>query len=116
VVSNIEEDKRDLFPGAIEMMVLKLLMRGPLHGYALAQQIKQGSDHLLHVEEGSLYPALQRMLKEKWLEAEWGVSATNRKVRIYRITALGKKKLARDVSNFEEMIKGFTRVMKAAQS
>jgi transcriptional regulator len=116
VVTNTDEDRRDLFPGAIEMMVLKLLMRGPLHGYALAQQIKQGSDDLLHVEEGSLYPALQRMLKEKWLEAEWGVSATNRKVRIYRITALGKKRLARDVSNFEEMIKGFMRVMKAAKS
>jgi transcriptional regulator len=113
-VKNTDEDKRDLFPGAIEMMVLKLLMRGPLHGYGLAQQIKQGSDDLLRVEEGSLYPAMQRMLKEKWLEAEWGVSATNRKVRIYRITALGKKKLAREVSNFEEMIKGFMRVMKAA--
>ncbi len=113
-MKNTDEDKRDLFPGAIEMMVLKLLMRGPLHGYGLAQQIKQGSDDLLRVEEGSLYPAMQRMLKEKWLEAEWGVSATNRKVRIYRITALGKKKLAREVSNFEEMIKGFMRVMKAA--
>ena len=110
-----DNQRRDLFPGAIEMMVLKILMRGPLHGYGLAQQIKQGSDELLRVEEGSLYPALQRMLKETWLEAEWGTSSTNRRVRVYSITALGKKKLQREVSSFEEMIEGFTRVMKAAQ-
>jgi transcriptional regulator len=111
-----EDQRRDLFPGAIEMMVLKILTRGPLHGYGLAQQIKQASDDLLRVEEGSLYPALQRMLKAKWLEAEWGVSATNRRVRIYRLTALGKKKLQREISSFEEMLEGFTRVMKAVSS
>jgi transcriptional regulator len=98
------------------MMVLKILLRAPLHGYGLAQLIKQGSDDLLRVEEGSLYPALQRMLKEGWLEAEWGLSSTNRKVRVYNITALGKNKLQREVSNFERMIDGFTRVMKAAKA
>jgi transcriptional regulator len=98
------------------MMVLKILLRAPLHGYGLAQLIKQGSDDLLRVEEGSLYPALQRMLKEGWLEAEWGLSSTNRKVRVYSITALGKNKLQREVSNFEQMIDGFTRVMKAAKA
>jgi PadR family transcriptional regulator PadR len=111
-----DNQRRDLFPGAIEMMVLKILMRGPLHGYGLAQQIKQGSDELLRVEEGSLYPALQRMLKEDWLESEWGLSATNRKVRVYSITALGKKKLRHELSNFEQMIEGFTRVMNAAKA
>lgn len=109
-------DRRDLFPGAIEMMVLKILMRGPLHGYGLAQQIKQSSDELLRVEEGSLYPALQRMLKEGWLHSEWGLSATNRKVRVYSITALGQKKLHHEVSSFEQMIEGFTRVMKAVKT
>ena len=108
-------DKRDLFPGAIEMMVLQILMRGPLHGYGLAQQIKQDSNDLLQVEEGSLYPALQRMLKERWLTAEWATSATNRRVRLYRVTAQGKRKLAHEISNFEEMLRGFTRVMKAVQ-
>jgi len=107
--------RRDLFPGAIEMMVLKILMFGPLHGYGLAQRIKQGSDDLLRVEEGSLYPALQRMLKEGWLESEWGKSSTNRRVRVYSITVVGKKKLQRELSEFEQMIDGFRRVMKTVR-
>src|SRR5260370_37003272 len=71
--------QRDLFPGALEMMILQTLKQQRLHGYALAQHIKRTSNELLQVEEGSLYPALQRMLKEGWVEAEWGVSATNRR-------------------------------------
>src|SRR5689334_1011162 len=90
--------QRDLFPGALEMMVLQTLRRGPLHGYALVQHIKQSSNELLQVEEGSLYPALQRMLKAKWVSAEWGVSANNRRVRIYKITATGRKQLEHKVS------------------
>src|SRR6478735_3280866 len=96
-------DDRDLFPGALEMMVLQTLRRAPLHGYALAQLIKRSSDDLLQVEEGSLYPALQRMLKSGWLAAEWGVSSTNRRVRVYRITPAGRKQLDRKVSSFERM-------------
>src|SRR3989441_9551914 len=79
-----ERDQRDLFPGALEMMVLRTLKRQPLHGYALAQHIKRTSDDLLQIEEGSLYPALQRLLKEELVKAEWGVSSTNRRVRIYK--------------------------------
>ena len=109
-------ERRDLFPGAIEMMVLQILKHGPLHGYALAQQIKQRSENLLQVEEGSLYPALQRMLKEGWLEAEWRTSPTNRRVRVYKITALGRKKLQRELSNFEQMMEGFSRVMRPVQT
>ena len=107
---------RDLFPGALEMMILQTLRRAPLHGYALAQVIKQSSDELLQIEEGSLYPALQRMLKAGWVAAEWGVSARNRKVRIYRITPAGRKQLEREVSAFERMLQGIARVMKAVQS
>ena len=77
---------RDLFPGALEMMILQSLRLKPMHGYALAKHIKQVSDDLLQIEEGSLYPALQRMLKEGWLESEVGVSAKNRPIRIYRLT------------------------------
>ena len=79
-------DQRDLFPGALEMMILQTLKRKPLHGYALAQHIKQTSDDLLQIEEGSLYPALQRMLKAGWVRAEWGISSTNRRVRVYQLT------------------------------
>ena len=109
-------EDRDLFPGALEMMILQTLRRGPLHGYALAQLIKRSSDDLLQVEEGSLYPALQRMLKSGWLAAEWGVSSTNRRVRVYRITPAGRKQLDRSVSSFERMLKGISRVMRTSES
>ncbi len=110
------QDDRDLFPGALEMMILQTLRRAPLHGYALAQLIKRSSDDLLQVEEGSLYPALQRMLKSGWLAAEWGVSATNRRVRLYRITPAGRKQLDRSVSSFERMLDGIARVMRTSES
>ena len=103
---------RDLFPGALEMMILQTLRRGPLHGYALAQLIKSASEELLQIEEGSLYPALQRMLKAGWLVAEWGVSQRNRRVRIYKITPAGRKQLESQVSSFERMLEGIARVMK----
>jgi transcriptional regulator len=106
---------RDLFPGALEMMILQTLRRGPLHGYALAQLIKSDSEDLLQIEEGSLYPALQRMLKAGWLAAEWGLSQRNRRVRIYKITPTGRKQLEREVSSFERMLEGIARVMKPVQ-
>ena len=102
---------RDLFPGALEMMVLRLLKQEPLHGYALVQRIQQGSRNLLQVEEGSLYPALQRLLKEGLVEAEWGVSATNRRVRTYRLTPAGAKRLTREVSSFTRMFEGINLIL-----
>jgi PadR family transcriptional regulator PadR len=108
--------QRDLFPGALEMMILQTLRRAPLHGYALAQEIKSSSNDLLQIEEGSLYPALQRMLKAGWVNAEWGVSATNRKVRVFRITPGGRRQLERQISSFDRMLQGITRVMRPAQS
>ena len=98
------------------MMVLQTLRREPMHGYALAQTIQRASNDLLQVEEGSLYPALLRMLKAGWVSAEWGLSARNRRVRIYRITPAGRKQLDREVSAFEQMLDGIARVMKVAQS
>ena len=108
-------EDRSLFPGALEMMVLQTLRHQPLHGYALAQAIKQNSDSLLEVEEGSLYPALQRMLRAGWVSADWGISARNRKVRIYKITPAGRKQLDRKVSSFQQMLEGIARAMKAVQ-
>jgi PadR family transcriptional regulator len=110
------DEQRDLFPGALEMMILRTLKRQPLHGYALAQHIKRTSDDLLQIEEGSLYPALQRLLKEALVKAEWGISATNRRVRIYKLTAAGAKHLEREVSRFERMLKGITRVLARGES
>ena len=104
-------DRRDLFPGALEMMILRTLKRQPMHGYALVQHIKRTSDDLLQIEEGSLYPALQRLLKEGLVKAEWGVSSTNRRVRTYQLTPAGIKHLNREDSNFERMLEGVTRVL-----
>jgi PadR family transcriptional regulator len=104
---------RDLFPGALEMMILESLRRQPAHGYALVQHIQQRSNNLLQVEEGSLYPALQRLLKAKLVKAEWTVSVTNRRVRTYQITASGLRHLEKEISSFERMFEGISLVLKA---
>lgn len=103
--------QRDLFPGALEMMILRTLKRQPLHGYALVQQIKRTSNDLLQIEEGSLYPALQRLLKQEFVKAEWSTSSTKRRVRIYKLTAAGVRHLEHEVSSFEQMLEGITRVL-----
>jgi PadR family transcriptional regulator, regulatory protein PadR len=108
---NKQADQRDLFPGALEMMILRTLMWQPMRGYALTQHIKRASNDLLQIEEGSLYPALQRMLKEGWVTAQWGVSATNRRVRIYTVTPAGAKRLDEEVSRFERMLEGIRLVL-----
>jgi PadR family transcriptional regulator PadR len=104
-------ERKDLFPGALEIMVLRTLQRQPLHGYALVQQIKRTSNEMLQVEEGSLYPALQRMLKHGWLKAHWGVSSSGRRIRIYNITVAGTEHLAEEVSSFERMLEGIRLVL-----
>jgi PadR family transcriptional regulator PadR len=98
------------------MMILQSVRRQPMHGYALVQHIKQRSNELLQVEEGSLYPALQRLLKEGLLKAEWELSATNRRVRTYKITPAGTKHLEREVSRFEQMLEGIHLVLTPAES
>jgi PadR family transcriptional regulator, regulatory protein PadR len=108
-------EHRDLFPGALEIMILQSLRLKPMHGYALVKHIKQVSDDLLQVEEGSLYPALQRMLREGWLEAEAGVSAKGRPTRIYRLTDAGLMHLDREVVSFERMFAGISRVLATAR-
>src|SRR5580692_4306785 len=106
---------RDLFPGALEMMILESLRRQPAHGYALVQHIQQRSNNLLQVEEGSLYTALQRLLKAKLVKAERGVSATNRRVRTYQITAAGLRHLEQQRSSFERMFEGIALVLNPGQ-
>lgn len=104
-------ERKDLFPGALEMMVLQTLSIQPLHGYALVQHIKRVSNELLQIEEGSLYPALQRMLKQSWVKAEWSTSSTGRRIRVYHLTPSGAKHLDREVSNFEQMLEGIRLVL-----
>lgn len=109
-------EHRDLFSGALELMILQTLHRRPMHGYALAQHIKNVSDDLLQIEEGSLYPALQRMLKTGWLESEMGLSDRNRPVRLFSVTEDGRRRLEEERSSFEKMFAGIHRVLAAAQS
>jgi PadR family transcriptional regulator, regulatory protein PadR len=109
-------DERDLFPGALEIMILQSLSARPMHGYALVKHIKQVSDNLLQIEEGSLYPALQRMLREGLLASEEGVSAKGRPTRIYSVTEDGKRHLEKEVLSFEKMFLGITRVMAFART
>jgi transcriptional regulator len=110
------DTSRDLFPGALEMMILESLRRQPAHGYALVQHIQLRSKNLLQVEEGSLYPALQRLLKAKLVKAEWGLSSTNRRVRTYQITAAGVRRLEQQISSFERMFEGITLVLDPGKS
>ena len=105
----------NLLPGTLEMLVLRTLSRGPLHGYAIAQSIRQTSRDVLQIEEGSLYPALQRLLREGWVSAEWGTSAKNRRVRTYLITDAGRKQLDREVQGFEQVLQGIRLVLDGAQ-
>ncbi|MGC4055822.1 MAG: PadR family transcriptional regulator [Paludibaculum sp.] len=104
----------ELLPGTLYMMVLRTLTRGPLHGYAIAKRIKEASNEGLAVEEGSLYPALNRMVVKGWLTAEWGVSENNRKARFYQLTPEGKKQLEREAGEFDRLVRAIQLVMKSA--
>jgi transcriptional regulator len=106
-----EKPKADLLPGTLDMMVLKILTRGHLHGYAIAQLIQQLSDDLLRVEEGSLYPALQRLELNGWIEGEWGLSASNRRARFYTLTSDGRKHLNAESARYRQVTGAVARIM-----
>jgi PadR family transcriptional regulator, regulatory protein PadR len=106
--------KPDLLPGTLDMLILKTLSRGALHGYGIAASIKRTSDDVLTVEEGSLYPALQRLLLQGWVKAEWRMTETNRRARYYTLTAAGRKQLGLELSQFEEIIAAIGRVLQDA--
>jgi PadR family transcriptional regulator, regulatory protein PadR len=103
----------DFLPGTLEMLVLKTLSRGPNHGWGIAQHIQQVSNDALKVGEGSLYPALQRLLLNDFVSAEWAVTENNRRARYYRITATGKKQLVEEKRSFDFLLAGIARVMES---
>jgi PadR family transcriptional regulator PadR len=104
-------NKSDLLPGTLDMLVLKTLTHGHLHGYAIAQLIQQLSEDVLQVEEGSLYPALQRLELNGWIEGEWALSANNRRARFYRLTPGGRKKLVAETRRYQQVTGAIARVM-----
>lgn len=101
-------------PGTLVMIVLRVLQVGPLHGYAIAQRIHQISGDVLQVEEGSLYPALQRILLKGWAKAEWIVSDTNRRVRVYRLTPAGRKRLESEMADYDRINGAIRTILRTA--
>lgn len=101
-------------PGALALLILRVLRSGSSHGYAIAQRIHMLSSDELRVEEGALYPALQRMLRKGWVTAEWGLSETNRQVRFYRLTPAGRKELETELSDYERVNKAIRAVLRMA--
>lgn len=101
-------------PGALTLLILRVLRSGSSHGYAIAQRIHMLSSDELRVEEGALYPALQRMLRKGWVTAEWGLSETNRQVRFYRLTPAGRKELETELSDYERVNKAIRAVLRMA--
>jgi PadR family transcriptional regulator, regulatory protein PadR len=107
----IRSTEPDFLPGTLEMLILRTLSRGANHGYGIAQYIQQVSNDALKIGEGSLYPALQRLLMNDYVVAEWGVSENNRRARFYKITPTGRKQLVQEKRNFNALLTGIARVM-----
>jgi PadR family transcriptional regulator PadR len=106
--------KNEMPSGSVALLILRVLRSGSLHGYAIAQRIHVLSSEVLHVEEGSLYPALQKMLLKGWVEAEWGISETNRKVRFYKLTPAGSRQLESELADYERVNEAIQSVLRTA--
>jgi PadR family transcriptional regulator PadR len=107
-------DSSELLPGTLELLILKALARGAMHGYGIAQHLKSVSDDVLQVGESSLYPALQRLLLKGWVTAEWGASENNRRARYYTLTAAGRKQLTVERREFDRLILAIHKVLNTA--
>ena len=114
MIRETKEQSGDLMQGTLEMLVLRALVRGPLHGYGVAEWIHQTSQQVLKVEEGALYPALHRLELRGLLRAEWGASESNRRAKFYQLTALGEKRLAAEFRRWEKLSAAIARVMQTS--
>ncbi len=104
----------ELLPGTLDMLILRTLVRGPMHGYGIARRLEQVSENVLRVGESSLYPALQRLLLNGWLKAEWGASENNRRARFYTLTAEGRRRLAVEQEEFDRVVRAIRQVIETA--
>ena len=109
-----KNERSELLPGTLEMLILKTLSIGSMHGYGIAQHLQQLSQDVLQVEEGSLYPALQRMQLKGWVSSEWGQTPTKRRARYYKLTPLGRKQLVQEVAEFDRMLLAIQRILGTA--
>jgi transcriptional regulator len=115
MLSDREKTRTEIPPGTLEMLILKTLKRfGPMHGYGIAKSIQQSSEEVLRVEEGSLYPALQRILLKGWVTAEWVQSGPKRRARVYHLTPEGRKQLAAEISEYRKVSQAIERVIQPA--
>jgi transcriptional regulator len=107
-------EKSELLKGTLDMLILQTLTVGPLHGYAIAQQIERLSEDVLRVEQGSLYPALERLQTKGWATSKWGESPTGRRARYYTITAAGRRALGEEITSFDSVLLAINRVLRRA--
>jgi PadR family transcriptional regulator PadR len=108
-------DKSDLLQGTLDMLILKVVALGPIHGYGISQRIRQISNEVLQVQQGSLYPALHRLEKREWLDAEWGESENGRQAKFYKLSALGRRQLAAEASNWNRLAEAVHLIMQTAK-
>jgi transcriptional regulator len=109
------EDKSDLLQGTLDMLILKIVALGPVHGYGISQRIRQISNDVLQVQQGSLYPALHRLERREWLEATWGESDNGRQAKFYKLSAKGRRQLAKEEANWERLSGAISIIMQTAQ-
>jgi transcriptional regulator len=110
-----DTQKSDLLQGTLDMLILKVVALGPIHGYAIAQRLQQMSDAVLQVQQGSLYPALHRLEKRRWLRAEWSSSETGREARFYTLTAVGRRQLQEQRANWDRMAAAISGILQTAE-
>ena len=113
-MAKTDEQRLELLQGTLDMLILRTLLLGPEHGHGIGQAIRRQSDDLLKVETGSLYPALHRLTKKKWLKAEWGVSEANQRAKYYRLTAAGKAQLLREEHRWSQLVNAIGRILSPA--
>ena len=111
---HVAKERTDLMQGTLELLILKILAREPLHGYGIVQRIHEAAEDLLKVEDGSLYPALYRMQERGWIKSEWGLSENNRRAKFYKLTRAGQKQLERERANWERVSKAISRILQTA--
>ena len=110
-----DSQKSDLLQGTLDMLILKVVALGPVHGYAIAQRLQQMSGAVLQVQQGSLYPALHRLEKRRWLRAEWGASETGREARFYTLTKLGRQQLGEQRANWDRLSSAISGILSTAE-
>lgn len=116
MATHSDDQRLELLPGTLDMLILRTVKWGPNHGHGIGQAIRAQSDELLKVETGSLYPALHRLVKRGWLKAEWGVSEANQRARYYQLTAAGKKQLIREEDRWSRLVDAIGRIMNPARA